>query len=732
MRPTRLWLSALAVLLPGSLALADVPPAYELQWGTPGTGNGQLDRPYAIAADTVGYVYVTDQYNERVEKFTSNGTYVTQWGSLGNGNGQFNNPLGVASDGASSVYVVDQFNGRVEKFTSAGAYVTQWGTVGSGNGQFSQPTGVATDPLGDVYVVDGGNNRVQKFTSTGAYLTQWGSTGSGNGQFNFPLGIAVDIAGSVYVADDGNRRVQKFTGAGVYITQWGSLGSGPGQFMEVYGVATDRSGAVYVTDDSGDRIQKFGSGGVFLTQWGSLGNGNGQFNLTRGIATDLSGNVFVCDYSNDRVEKFAPPLGTVTINFDTDPYGAPIANGAVVNDTYTVWGVTFEKVGPGTLCGTGPQVYASNDKPPAFGSSPNGVSVCPPPTSADFSQGSFGMVHALLAQPATSVSVDALPDGPTDFAVLEAYDAADNLIGSATSAAGATTTLAIATAGIRGVRFAGSGARFCRFDNVRITYLKRMIDFDHDPLGAAIASGSVVDNTYAAWGVTFANEGPHICGPDVYAKAFGTLGFGSVPNVVSVCQEPIASDFSETNFGVVHAMFDQPCSQVCIDVLPDSPSDFAVLRAYDATDHLLVETNSFAGVTQTLCVTSAGIRGVRFAGAGTHYAIFDNLRFEAASLVDVPRGTGSVAGVDLALSSPVPNPTRGGIAVWLTLPGGGSATLTLLDVAGRRVESRAVGQLGPGTHRVVFDSASRLPAGVYLIRLEQGETTRTTRAILLR
>jgi sugar lactone lactonase YvrE len=116
----------------------------------------------------------------------------------------------VATDAAGNVYVADQNNNRIQKFTGADTYLGQWGSYGSGDGQFHNPTGVTTDASGDVYVADYGNDRIQKFTGSGAYLAQWGSLGNGNGQFNFPAGVTTDAAGNVYVADYGNNRIQKF------------------------------------------------------------------------------------------------------------------------------------------------------------------------------------------------------------------------------------------------------------------------------------------------------------------------------------------------------------------------------------------------------------------------------------------------------------------------------------------------------------------------------------------
>src|SRR5207249_331416 len=137
--------------------------------------------------------------------------YLTQWGSPGSGNGEFNRPYRVAVDAAGDVYVVDWereslgSNSRIQKFTGTGTYLTQWGSFGSGDGQFYRPEGVATDVAGYVYVVHRCHRRVQEFTDTGTYLTQWGSNGSGDGQFFNPSGVAVDAAGHVYVADTNNH-----------------------------------------------------------------------------------------------------------------------------------------------------------------------------------------------------------------------------------------------------------------------------------------------------------------------------------------------------------------------------------------------------------------------------------------------------------------------------------------------------------------------------------------------
>jgi len=278
------------------------------QAGSLGSGDGQFDFPVGVATDAAGDVYVADPDDHRIQKFDSDGTFITKWGSLGTGDGQFNRPYGVATDAAGDVYVADFYNHRIQKFDSDGTFITKWGTEGSGDGQLYQPVGVATDAAGDVYVAEFFNNRIQKFDSDGSLITKWGTFGSGDGQFSHPVGVATDPAGDVYVTDSENSRIQKFDSDGTFITKWGTFGSGDGQFVTPHGIVTDAAGDVYVADYASNRIQKFDSDGSFITKWGTTGSGDGQFNGSVGVATDPAGDVYVTDSENSRIQKF----GTAT------------------------------------------------------------------------------------------------------------------------------------------------------------------------------------------------------------------------------------------------------------------------------------------------------------------------------------------------------------------------------------------------------------------------------------
>ena len=284
-------------------------PAFLLQWGSKGTGNGQFDRPNFIAVDDNGFVYVADQGNHRIQKFDDDGVYVGQWGRYGTGDADFSSPRGIAvspgtdADPTQYVYVVDSSNDRIQKFTPDGGFVTKWGKPGSGSGEFLLPSGIAVGPSGNVYVVDWGYKRIQKFGPSGSFITMWGSPGSGDGQFQSPQGIAVDSRERVYVTDAGYPScIKVFSASGEFLDKWSSFGAGSDAAFTAFGVAVDVGDNAYVVDISAwSRVMKFTSGGTPLVQWSTAAAGAaGPY----GVAVARTGEVYVTDVSGQCIKKY--------------------------------------------------------------------------------------------------------------------------------------------------------------------------------------------------------------------------------------------------------------------------------------------------------------------------------------------------------------------------------------------------------------------------------------------
>ncbi len=122
-------------------------------------------------------------------------------------------PAGIAVDPSSgNVYVADTANNRIQVFSSNGTFISRWGAYGAGNGSFNQPAGIAVDQQSNVYVADTANNRIQVFSSNGTFISEWGGYDLGEMGMKFPEGIAVDpSSGNVYVADTASDRILGLT-----------------------------------------------------------------------------------------------------------------------------------------------------------------------------------------------------------------------------------------------------------------------------------------------------------------------------------------------------------------------------------------------------------------------------------------------------------------------------------------------------------------------------------------
>jgi hypothetical protein len=105
---------------PGGNAETVSPPEPRQRIGSEGTGNGQFKEPQALAvSNSSGAAWVLDSGNNRIEKFSIEGTFQASYGSAGTGHVQFSDPQGIAlNQKAGNVYVADTNNNRIEELNS--------------------------------------------------------------------------------------------------------------------------------------------------------------------------------------------------------------------------------------------------------------------------------------------------------------------------------------------------------------------------------------------------------------------------------------------------------------------------------------------------------------------------------------------------------------------------------------------------------------------------------------
>ena len=266
--------------------------------GTPILTLGGVCGPRVVAINKRGEVVLIEGGGSCVSVCSPSGEKLRSFGTNGSGQGEFDWPSGVAVDGEGNILVADTLNNRIQKFTAEGQFLT-----GSEPLQFRGPTDIVFNTINNkVYVVD--NICIQVLNSDLTFSSAFGERGNRKGRLCCPWGIACDSTGKVYVADTGNHHIQVFTAEGKFIRMFGGRGQGRGELARPHYVTVDISGMVYVSEVYNHRVSVFTTEGKFVTSFGREGAGPEEFDSPQGLAVDNNGVVYVCDYSNNRVLVF--------------------------------------------------------------------------------------------------------------------------------------------------------------------------------------------------------------------------------------------------------------------------------------------------------------------------------------------------------------------------------------------------------------------------------------------
>ncbi len=355
----------------GNLYIADagdhrvrkVLPSGEIQafagTGTAGfSGDGgpaaaaQLDRPYGIALDAAGNLYIADLGNARIRMVTAGGVMQTLAGggalnAAAGGTGVaasqvgLNSPRNVTAGQGGAVYFSDFGGQRVYEVKRGLVTVfAGTGTAGeTGDGgvaaqaELNYPAGVAADGLGNVYIADSGSGAIREVS---------GGTIRTVATVPTPVGMAVDAFGNPYVAGAGilgsplSGGASKMTGNDLAIDAEGNIvfssshvvqkltplsdltlvaGSGLSLFYGDNGAATaarmnnpwavavDGAGNLFIADAGNNRIRKVTADGTITT---AAGDGDTSvLSSPLGVAVDGNGTLYIADSGNNQVEALS-------------------------------------------------------------------------------------------------------------------------------------------------------------------------------------------------------------------------------------------------------------------------------------------------------------------------------------------------------------------------------------------------------------------------------------------
>lgn len=146
-------------------------------------------------------ILVTEVANHCVLVFDEDLTFSHSFGSEGSLAGQLYKPWDLACNSRGEVYVADCGNNRVQKFTSSGEFLMEFGAI-SDTENITTPSGIAIDSKDTVYVTEISAHRVSVFSADGLFVMSFGQ--EYRKQLQEPCGIAIDEDGHIYVCNQGN------------------------------------------------------------------------------------------------------------------------------------------------------------------------------------------------------------------------------------------------------------------------------------------------------------------------------------------------------------------------------------------------------------------------------------------------------------------------------------------------------------------------------------------------
>ena len=90
----------------------------------------------------------------------------------------------------------------------------------------------------------------------------------------------------------------------------------------------------------------------------------------------------------------------------------------------------------------------------------------------------------------------------------------------------------------------------------------------------------------------------------------------------------------------------------------------------------------------------------------------------------------------LAVNATYPNPFNATCNIKLSIPGPEPVSLTIYDLAGRKIRALETGRMGPGVHQTTWDGRDHagrsVASGTYVLNLIQGEFAASSRVSFLK
>ena len=341
-----------------------------------------LNRPFAVATDGIGNVYIGEGERPRIRRITPDGRMFVVAGTGLADFSPFENtpaldtnlalPAGIVALPGNELLFSETAGHRVRRLVmpvtiapilGGGTIQTIAGTGTSGvsgdggpalKAQLERPGGIALDSLGSLFIAS--RRRVRRVDPMAVISTV-------AGQLREPFDVAVDDQDTLYVAENGAHRVVVLSPEGGLIPFAGTGEQGSGgdggpatraSLTLPAGLAADAGGNLFISELS-HAVRRVDAAGIIDTvagihEMGFSGDGGpatmARLNTPAGVAVDSAGNLLIADFANDRVRVV---LSEAPAFFALDPpnlefsgvAGGPSTQGRLATVQNVLGGILF-------------------------------------------------------------------------------------------------------------------------------------------------------------------------------------------------------------------------------------------------------------------------------------------------------------------------------------------------------------------------------------------------------
>ena len=327
---------------------------------------GKMYRPSDVAFGGNGIVFVVEQFNHRISKWTYTQpsytfTLDTTWGDKnptdgttgtggpivagaggGPSDGNFYRPTGIAFDSTNSrLYVTDTFHDRVRVINSStGAIVSSFGTSGFGTAHFYHPAGIALNTSTGTTLVsaDELNHGAVKYNVNGGapdtpvvLVDPSATMVLTDLSFVRPHGVVFDVTAVEFnIGDSLRSRISSYNVAGAFQGQFGTPGPVANNVNLFYpgsgeGLLFGTTNTAFA-DTRNNALKTMNNETILVTTGTSAGTGNGNLYYPESVAafTDTVASVayvLAANTLNNRVETYSSAAAVLTpqtpFNFGT-------------------------------------------------------------------------------------------------------------------------------------------------------------------------------------------------------------------------------------------------------------------------------------------------------------------------------------------------------------------------------------------------------------------------------